>query len=137
MSKIVKDVENGALWVAKALKSSGYLADFSAESLQEIDRFFDEHSQGGKPKPGGLLAEDIGARIFALGAYVGEVIRQVLGGEWVGDDDDPRAEINVELKLANGTRLWPVQRVMKRFKNGAADGIGVYATAVGVNITRH
>jgi len=29
-------------WVTKALNSSGYKADYSLESIKEIDRFFDE-----------------------------------------------------------------------------------------------
>jgi hypothetical protein len=61
-----------------------------------------------------------------LGAYVGEVIRRHYGGEWQGDDADPAAEINVAVRLNSGTIFWPMQRVMKRFKNGPEDGIYVY-----------
>ena len=56
------------------------------------------------------------------------VVRIVASGR--GDDNDTHAEINVVVRLKTGTILWPVQRVMKRFKNGAEDGIWVYgATA--------
>jgi len=55
--------------------SSGYCADFSIDSLRDIDRFFDEHSRKGEVVPGGLLAERFGSRIFAIGSYVGETIR--------------------------------------------------------------
>ena len=71
MGGIVDDVTAGAEWILQALTGSGYTADFTPESLGEIDRFFDEHVQGGEPLPGGLLAEDLGTRIFALGAYTG------------------------------------------------------------------
>jgi len=40
-----------------------------------------------------------GARLFALGAYAGEVIRRAVGGTWSADDADPEAEINIELQL--------------------------------------
>ena len=125
-SEIVRDVRIYADWIAKALNASGYKADFTLESLKEVDRFIDEQSRDGQPRPGGLLAENLGSRLFGLGAYVGETIRRQGGGTWSGDDSDPEAEINVELQLANGTRLWPVQRVMKRFRNGASDLVYPY-----------
>ena len=72
----------------------------------------------------------MGARLFAIGAYVGEVIRRQNSGEWQGDDNDTHAEINVAVRLKTGTILWPVQRVMKRFKNGAEDDIWIYGATV-------
>src|SRR5215216_4179026 len=102
--------QSAASWIADALSSSGYRADLSPQSLWEVDRFLAEQSRQGAATPGGLLAEDLGSRLFALGAYTGEVIRRSLGGEWSGDDNDPEAEINVELHLADGSIVWPVQR---------------------------
>lgn len=128
--QIVKDAGEAAEWVATALSSSGYKADFSFDSLKEVDRFFDDQAPFGRPKPGGLLAGKVGSRIFALGAYVGEVIRREGGGQWQGDDSDPDAEINLALRLKSGTIIWPIQRAMKRFKNGRADGIYAYGFAV-------
>jgi hypothetical protein len=52
----------------------------SLESLKEIDRFLDDHTSEGTPKPDGLLSEQFGSRMFALGAYVGEVLRRKQGG---------------------------------------------------------
>lgn len=96
---------------------------FTLRGLWEIGRFLDEHSQNGAARPGGLLSSGLGQRIFAVQSYVGEVVRRKRGGHWVGDDNDPGAEINVELQLPDGTRCWPVKRAMKRFKNGPEDGI--------------
>jgi hypothetical protein len=131
---IKEDVASGADWISRALQSSGYRADFSPQSLWEIDRFFDEHSHEGQAKPGGLLAEGLGQRLFGLGSYIGEVVRRARGGEWVGDDSDGRTEINVELHLPDGTRCWPVQRVMKRFKNGSEDGIAAWGLGAGLDV---
>lgn len=135
MGTITEDIDVAADWIAKALSSSGYAADFSPSSLWEIDRFFDEHSKSGEAIPGGLLSDDLGSRLFSIGAYVGEVIRRSIGGEWHGDDSDPQAEINVELVVADST-CWPVQRVMKRFKNGAEDGIAAYGAGLGLDVGR-
>jgi hypothetical protein len=134
MPSVVDDAQAMADWIAGALASSGYRADFSPASLWELDRFFDEHSSGGEPRPGGLLAEQTGQRLFALGGYTGEVIRRAVGGEWAGNDADPDAEISIELQLADGSVVWPVQRVMKRLTNGAEDALAPYGAALGLEV---
>ncbi len=130
MATLIEDVRKSADWVANGLSSSGYSADFTIESLKEIDRFFDEHSRDGVAVSGGLLSEQLGSRIFAIGSYVGEVIRRNVGGSWQADDDDPEGEMNVQLVQDNGGTIWPVQRVMKRFKNGPEDGLYAYGVFV-------
>lgn len=134
MAALVEDLDAAASWISQALRSSGYVADFSPGSLWLIDRFMDEHTKASKPSPGGLLATDFGGRLFALGAYTGEVIRRNLGGTWRANDEDPEGEINVELELPGGGVIWPVQRVMKRCANGAEDGIAAYGALLGLNV---
>lgn len=134
MGTIKEDIAESSDWISRALQSSGYRADFSPHSLSEIDRFFDDHSVNGTAKPGGLLSQDLGPRLFAIGSYIGEVVRRSVGGEWVGDDADPEAEITVELHLPDGSRCWPIQRVMKRFRNGPEDGIAFWAYGVGLQV---
>ncbi|MBR0751504.1 hypothetical protein JQ604_04850 [Bradyrhizobium jicamae] len=128
--KIVNDAIALAEQISMALTQSGYRADFTLESLKHVDRFFEEQVSNGLPRPGGLLSQELGARLFALGAYVGEVIRRQNGGEWQGNDSDPQAEINIAVRLNDGTVLWPVQRVMKRFKNGTEDSIWAYGATL-------
>jgi hypothetical protein len=132
MGSIQEDIATSAAWIARALSDSGCLADFSPASLWEIDRFFDDHSRRGAARSGGLLSRDLGQRIFAIGSYIGEVARRSLGGEWIGDDADPQAEFSVALQLRDGTRCWPVQRAMKRFKNGDAERVAAWGLALGV-----
>jgi hypothetical protein len=134
MASIHEDIEKSAKWISVALTSSGYRADFSPESLWEIDRFFDEQSRNGAAVGGGLLSQNFGQRIFAVGAYMGEVIRKRLGGIWVGGESDPEIEINVALQLPAGTICWPVRRAMKRLKNGAEDGVAAWGSALGLHV---
>ena len=86
----------------------------------------DEQFPNGRPKPGGLLARETGARIFALGAYVGETIRRHGEGQWFARDGDPDDVLNLTVKLKSGSIFWPMQRIMKRLQNGPEDGIYVY-----------
>jgi hypothetical protein len=79
MGTAMDDAMKASERIATALSSSGSVADFNSASLRQIDRFFDEQAQGGTAKPGGLLSEDLGSRLFAIGAYVGEDIAMQAG----------------------------------------------------------
>lgn len=63
MATLLEDLDSAAAWISQALQSSGYAADFSPASLWSMDRFLDDHTTAGKPRPGGL-------------AFVGETITQ-------------------------------------------------------------
>ena len=130
-SLLLDDVRTSAEWIAHALDSSGYRADFTPAGLRDIERFMSDHSDQGTAVAGGLLATDLGARLFALGCYVGETVRLAKGGSWEADDD-PRGEIDIRLRLPDGSVVWPVQRLMKRFANGPEDSVVGYAAALGV-----
>jgi hypothetical protein len=129
---VVEDVRQAAEDAALALTLVGYRADFRPSSLWEIERLFDEVGRD--------LAEAIrdprglGHALFAVGGYVGEVVRRRVGGEWVGDDADPASEINVALALKDGGVVWPVQRVMKRLEIGSEDSVVAYAVGLGVKV---
>lgn len=89
-----EDIPLASDWVTKALNSSGYKADYSLESMKEIDRFF------------------------------------LYGGKWITDDSDPQGEINIAVKLSNGTVIWPVLRCLKRCKQGCEESIYAYLFAL-------
>lgn len=44
----------------------------------------------------------------------------------ITDDNDPQGEINASVELENGTVIFPIQRVIKRYQNGSEDGIYAY-----------
>ena len=118
---LAEDIPVAAASIAKALDSSGYRADFSPGSIAEVERFFVEHTQDGRPLAGGLLSERLGQRLFSLGCYCGEVLRLQHGGAWETDDADPEGEINVALRLDGDVLCWPVQRMMKRLLSSEDD----------------
>lgn len=115
------DILTASDWIVTALQSSGYNADYSLESMKEIDRFFDEQNT-----PSGILAQNRGRILFALGSYVGQTAIKLYGGEWVADDNAPNAEINIEVRLADGSTIHPVVRCMKRYQSGAEESIYAY-----------
>ncbi|WP_376703504.1 hypothetical protein RQ479_30715 [Mesorhizobium sp. ISC25] len=115
------DIPIAARWISNALQSSGYGADFSPQSISEVERFFREQTKDEEPISGGLMSQDIGPRLFALGCYCGEVLRKELGGHWLTNDDDPEGEINAALEVGSGVICWPMQRVMKRLRSSEDD----------------
>ena len=127
---LVEDASDGAVWMSKTLTSSGYRADFSIESLGEVDRFFDEQVTEGQARAGGLLAKNLGRTLFCLGAYCGEVIRRHRCGTWMPGGQEPDAEINLALQLPDGSVIWPVQRAMKRYRFGREDSLVAYAASI-------
>ena len=147
MGTIVEDQRAAAASIADVANAAGYTFDFSARSLWDVERFLAENTSEGEPQPGGLLSKDLGSRVVALGAYVGEVIRGVIGGNWVSDqagadwipdtgantDLDLDADLAVALQTPNGL-LWPNQQVMKRIIAGESASITGYAAASGVDL---
>lgn len=124
-----QDIPIAADWVVKALNSSGYKADYTLESMKEIDRFFDEQNV-----PGGILSNNTGKILFSLGSYIGQTIIKLHGGKWITNDNDPEGEIKISVETVDGMILWPVIRCMKRLKNGAEDSIYVYVFVLESNI---
>ena len=95
-----QDIKASCEWVIKALNSSGYKADYTLESMKEVDRFFDEQNT-----PDGILSNNRGQILFALASYIGETVIKLYGGKWVIDEDEPNNEINMAVQTNSGTVL--------------------------------
>jgi hypothetical protein len=127
---IVRDAIEAADWMAKSLLDKGYKADFSLESLKEVDRFIDDEAPDGKPKPGSHLAQQFGAQIFGLGAYLGETIRRQGNGQWEGNDRDAWPEVTLAVRLKSGALVRPTQRVLKRLETGPENNLYPFGVVV-------
>ena len=122
---LMEDIPKAEKWLVEAMASSGYELDGTIGSFKELDRFFEEQR-----RPGGLLDGKVGNKLFAVGCYMGQVLIASLGGTWETDDSDPMGEINIAVHLSDGSTVWPVQRAMKRFQNGAEDSLYVYGAVL-------
>lgn len=137
MATLKEDIKTQSEWIIKAFKEDGYNLDSSMDSIIEIDKFFAKNMKNGAPKKGGrLYGKGFGPILFSIGSYVGEtIIKNIPGAEWITDDNDPQAELNVSLKLPNDTETWPIQKVMKCFQNGSEDAIYPYVHSVTKDFT--
>lgn len=127
MATLEQDIKNQSDWIIKAFQADGYKLDYSIQSFIEIDKFFEKHSKNGKPVRGGRLSQNLGPIIFSIGSYIGETfIKNANGAEWITDDNDPQGEVSAAIRFPDGMTVWPMQRVMNRFKNGFEDSIYPY-----------
>jgi len=134
MPSLKHDIKTQSEWLVKAYASDKIILDYSIRSFIEIDKFFNKHSKNGKAIRGGRLSQNLGAIIFSIGSYIGEtIIKNIPGTIWRIDDNDPQGEITASVKLPDGTIIWPMQKVMKRFQNGSKDAIYVYGHHVAMN----
>ena len=122
---LLQDIYTHSDWIIKALNSSGYAVDYSIDSMKEIDRFIDEQNL-----PGGLIERNRGQIIFALGAFIGQTPIKLYGGEWITDDNAPRGELEIAVKLPNGFLMWPVQKCIKRIQLGQEESIYSYVRSI-------
>jgi hypothetical protein len=136
MGTLLEDIDTQSTWIRNAFSADKLDLNYTINSFIEIDKFFNKHVKDGVVVKGGRLANNQGGIIFSIGSYVGEtIIKTVPGSVWQTDDDGPEGELNVSVKLPDGTIIWPMQRTMKRFQNGSEDSIYVYGHALTKDIT--
>lgn len=125
---LIQDITIASDCIVNALNSSGYLADYTIKSMKEIDRFFDEQNT-----PTGILSHNRGKILFSLSSYIGQTIIKLYGGEWITDDNDPKGELNIAVRLKSGEIIWPALRCIKRYDLGQEESIYAYVFALSVD----
>lgn len=131
MGTLLEDIKVGSDKVVKLFALEKITLDYSIRSFIEIDKFFNKNCKDGKAVKNGPLSKNLGVILFSFGAYIGEtIIKVVPDSAWVPDEIEPNNEVKVSVKLSNGTIIWPVQRVIKRFRDGSSDSIYPYGYEV-------
>jgi len=126
-----EDIPKASEWVVKYFAQDSIILDYSIQSIKQLDNFIEKNSENGKAKDSSKLSSDLGYKLFAIGSYVGQVIiKGSSGSKWVTDDSDPNGEVNIEIQMKDGTKMWPVQRVLKRYQNGDEDNLYSYVYLV-------
>jgi hypothetical protein len=118
MGSLRDDLDLAAGWAATTLAADGYVTDRSWASLREIDRFLERSTKRGHIRRRSLLAEHSPTLLFGVVAYVGTVLGQQLGGDWLVDDGDPEAELMMAVVLPSGTQVRPAVWVLDRIRRG-------------------
>lgn len=89
-------------WISNFLMREGYHADYTIESLFEIDKFFKEKLN--------LVLEDDNNRnfIFSISAYIGEVIRKKFNGHWQLSRDIDLDDETIGISFKNHNTIYPL-----------------------------
>jgi hypothetical protein len=93
--------------------------DYSAGSLEELDRLIEEMRRDGVP------VEAVGATLFGFGTYLGEVFVRDAGAQWVDLDETRRDDFDqaIGVQMPDGMLWNPIGKVFKRFHRGAEDSL--------------
>ena len=109
----MEEIPKAEAWLKENMERFGQPLDGTHESFAVLDVFFEEQC-----KPGGLLAGKVRYmknQLFAVGAYVGQVLVNELGGTWVTDDKAREGEALIGVQLPDGRMARPVQRAIRCF----------------------
>ncbi len=92
--------------------------DYSPKSLGNLDEFISKRFE----PPGSKFAGD--ALMIGMGCSVGEVIIRNVGGYW---NKLGKPEIN---EVTGIQAIFPIQKVVKRFRNGSVDSLSFYYVTI-------
>lgn len=131
MGNLKEDIKGGAEWTVNAFKALEKNLDYSVKSIEHIENLLEDQFKNGQPIEGGLFSNGLGGKVFSIASYVGEVIiRNTKNTDWEFDPKDPNNEMNMMVSSANGSKIWPMQKIGKRIKNGNEDSIYHYTTII-------
>lgn len=104
--------DHAELAVAAARNVDAIELDYSVTSLEAVDRILARfHDQR-------LTPDQIGETVFAVGAYVGEVIVRTAKGRWVDPlEPHPLGGGWPMIELPSGTVVNPVGKAFRRVEN--------------------
>jgi hypothetical protein len=131
MPTIKEDIEKFSEMMVKGFSADKLTLDYTLTSFKDIETFYNKHSKDGKAVEGGRFSKNLGPILFGLGGYIGKtIIKLVPGTKWIIDEKDKEGEVNAALQLPDGSMVWPMQRTIKRFRNGEEDNIYYYGYAI-------
>ncbi len=108
---------NAAVEAAAAAKVN---LDYSEDSIQRLEEFIELHEEHLEPE------EETAKNAKYWGAYIGEVFRRNVGGEWLQWEDEYGKAAAIE---CNGTKIFPIDKVNKRIFQGKENHLpSSYAT---------
>jgi hypothetical protein len=91
--------------------------DFTEQSVQELETQFDAVRYALR---GGLTDDNINNLTKLWGAYLGETLKRLGGGEWTTIQTDSRERLAVQ---GRETTIFPHEKIHARLINGASENV--------------
>ncbi len=132
ISKVMKSYSQQA---EKMALRGGIVLDYSEKSLEQIDFILNEIAGDGVVSP---MVTEQADHIWMLskiyGAYLGEVVLRVLGGDWEMQAN-PEGAARVALRCED-VQMFPLEKVHKRLAGDPFSGVSGYCRALRAIIER-
>lgn len=110
--------------------------DYSVESLKKIEEYISINSKDLKPKKNSFFANDTDSKTFALGAYLGEVIRKN-GNAVRWNNENSESPIEIIQETPNGSKALTINKAFKRVYQGEGDSIHHFAVVMLKDLFNH
>lgn len=125
MMDVVSWLREGAEVARDTQDDLGLVLDGSLESIEEIEDYVDAC----RAEPGGREDPERYQLIFALGAYIGEVIIAEAGcGSWAPGSEDPADPWQAHVRCDDGElQIDPLGKVLRRYERGPEEGLVDFA----------
>lgn len=117
MADLLEQMIQSADSVVALCGAHGVELDYSIDSLRRVDDFIEKYCPQGVPTRGGPFYDQTLMKIFAVGLYVGEVMRRNVGGSW-SDAALEQSAFGYCLVMEDGAVVWPVLWAMNRQESG-------------------
>lgn len=100
--------------------------DYSLESLNRLEEYLTKTIKDSKPVRGSFFFENTDYRVFALGAYLGEVIRRNSKAvRW--NTENAETPVDIIQETPDGSKALTINKAFKRVYNGPDDNIHHFA----------
>jgi hypothetical protein len=124
----VAEVIAHAKIVARDLKAYGCKANFSFDSLTDLDSYIDNTIGDIRLPTDKLNSDAVTPLILGVGGYVGETIKKRLKGIWRGSDAYPAGPLNHGIVVPKQAgSFFPIARAKARIEIGPSMSLSAYA----------
>jgi hypothetical protein len=123
MEAFANELQNATDFVREFFAEQQVYLDYSSQSIQHLDELFNKEFINGRLINGaGFFAEYQGVIMMGVSGYIAQVILQNTSNARVSfEENDENWFINFAIESANGKKLLPGHRVLKRAYNGDDD----------------
>lgn len=127
METVNEHIKRYSDWIVKCFATENLNLDYTMNSLRYLDKFLEENVTNGIPNWNGILYKDHQEILYGMGVYLGETLRiSIPDAKWLTQTKEGINHLTGEFQLPNGTIIYPIARVKKRFENGEEDSIYPY-----------
>ena len=127
METINEHIKRYSDWIVKCFATENLHLDYSIDSLKCLDKFLADNVTNGIPNINGILYKNHKKILYGIGVYLGETLKMSLpDSQWLTKKENGVDQLTGEFILPNGTQVFPLGRVIRRFENGEEDSIYPY-----------